>query len=426
MQIRNGGIKTITSKLIILFFVLFSLIVGFISESPNLVSGESSNLFWCGQEWSVRSNVGDPGNNNWGSSSDSAWVDENKKLHLTIKKVGDIWYSTEVDSVSKNFKYGVYKWTVDSPIMNYDPNVVAGMFYWLDDSHEIDIESTQWGDTGCNRLWYTVQPVSVSGNQHSTIAPNSAYTKATNITYQFYWQPTYVHFTAMLADGTVISDWNYTNSEYIPQSASGIAMNLWLMDGLAPTDGKNAEMVLSNFKYTPVKPPVVKLTNPIAAFIADKTSGAYPLKVIFTDTSAGKPTSWMWIFGDGAFSKTKNPTHTYVKANKYTVSLTVKNGVGSNSVTKIKYITVTAPPVKPVASFIANKVSGTHPLKVTFTDKSTGSPKSWKWSFGDGTYSTSKNPTHSYKKANVYTVSLTVSNKVGSNTSKKIKYITVK
>jgi endo-1,3-1,4-beta-glycanase ExoK len=412
------------SKSIVLSFVLFLLIVVSISVSPNIVHGEPSKLVWCGQEWSVRSDVGDPCNNNWGAS-DSAWVDENNKLHLTIKKVGDTWCSTEVDSISKNFKYGVYKWTVDSPIMNYDPNVVVGMFYWLDDSHEIDIESTQWGDTGCDRLWYTVQPFSVSGNLHSTIASNSAYAKATNMIYKFDWQPTYVHFTSMLADGTLISDWNYTNREYIPQSTSGIAMNLYLMDDLPPTNGKNVEMVLSNFKYTPVTPPVAKVTKPIASFKADKISGAYPITVIFTDTSTGTPTAWKWNFGDGTSSTSKNPTHTYVKTNTYTVSLTARNGVGSNTVTKSKYITATAPPVKLISSFTAKKVSGTHPLIVIFTDKSTGSPKSWKWSFGDGNISTVQSPSHKYTKKGTYTVSLTVKNADGSSSITKSRYITV-
>ncbi|MGV8077493.1 MAG: PKD domain-containing protein, partial [Methanosarcina sp.] len=64
--------------------------------------------------------------------------------------------------------------------------------------------------------------------------------------------------------------------------------------------------------------------------------------------------------------------------------------------------------------------------KVQFTDKSTNSPTSWKWSFGDGTYSTSKSPSHTYSKAGKYTASLTVKNSKGSNTKTASGHITVK
>jgi chitosanase len=80
----------------------------------------------------------------------------------------------------------------------------------------------------------------------------------------------------------------------------------------------------------------------------------------------------------------------------------------------------------PVASFSAKPTNGKAPLKVQFTDKSTGTPTSWKWSFGDGTYSIQKNPVHTYKKAGKYTVSLTVKNAEGSDTKKISDYITVK
>src|SRR5665647_3595414 len=52
----------------------------------------------------------------------------------------------------------------------------------------------------------------------------------------------------------------------------------------------------------------------------------------------------------------------------------------------------------PVAAFSAHQTSGYAPLKVAFTDKSTGTHTSCKWSFGDGTYSTVKNPAHTYTK----------------------------
>jgi PKD repeat protein len=63
---------------------------------------------------------------------------------------------------------------------------------------------------------------------------------------------------------------------------------------------------------------------------------------------------------------------------------------------------------------------------VKFTDKSKGSPTSWKWSFGDATYSTARNPSHNYNKVGKYTVSLTVKNSKGSNTKTMSGYINVK
>ena len=44
------------------------------------------------------------------------------------------------------------------------------------------------------------------------------------------------------------------------------------------------------------------------------------------------------------------------------------------------------------ADFSASTTSGNAPLKVTFTDKNTNNPTAWKWSFGDKTDSTAKNP----------------------------------
>jgi len=164
---------------------------------------------------------------------------------------------------------------------------------------------------------------------------------------------------------------------------------------------------------------------PIAAFSASPTSGNIPLKVTFTDKSTGSPTSWKWTFGDGKTSTSRNPAHTYAKAGKYTVSLTVKNAPGTNTKTIKNYITVKTAPVKPVAAFSASPTSGYAPLKVKFTDKSANSPTSWKWSFGDGKTSTSKSPTYTYSKAGKYTVSLTVKNAAGSSTKTIKNYIVV-
>jgi serine protease AprX len=79
----------------------------------------------------------------------------------------------------------------------------------------------------------------------------------------------------------------------------------------------------------------------------------------------------------------------------------------------------------PRANFTAKPTEGKAPLTVTFNDTSTGSPTSWKWSFGDGTTSTVQNLTHKYSKVGSYTVKLTATNTEGNNTTTKTNYIKV-
>ena len=92
-----------------------------------------------------------------------------------------------------------------------------------------------------------------------------------------------------------------------------------------------------------VKVDYIKVGVPVANFSADQTSGTAPLDVIFTDSSSGTPTSWLWDFGDGNTSTAQNPpTHTYSNPGQYTVTLTATNAQGSDPEVKVNYITVTS------------------------------------------------------------------------------------
>jgi parallel beta-helix repeat protein/predicted outer membrane repeat protein len=81
--------------------------------------------------------------------------------------------------------------------------------------------------------------------------------------------------------------------------------------------------------------------------------------------------------------------------------------------------------VLPSAGFSAFPVIGPVPLTVSFSDFSTADPSGWAWDFGDGGISTQQHPTHTYTAIGTYTVTLTVSNTVGSDTAVMASYITV-
>lgn len=159
---------------------------------------------------------------------------------------------------------------------------------------------------------------------------------------------------------------------------------------------------------------------PVSSFTASTLTGVAPLSVTFTDTSTGFPTAWSWNFRNGFNSSLQSPSATFNTAGTYTVSLTVSNAAGSS--TSSQTVTVTEPlPSPPVCSFSSNKMSGTVPLSVTFTDTSTGGlPTAWSWNFGNGSTSTQRNPSAAmYVTPGIYTITLTVSNAAGSSSSSK-------
>ncbi len=81
--------------------------------------------------------------------------------------------------------------------------------------------------------------------------------------------------------------------------------------------------------------------RPRADFSATPTRGLAPLAVVFADLSTGSPTSWQWEFGDGGRSSVQHPSHTYTQPGSYSVTLTVGNAAGTDSVTRSGYVTAT-------------------------------------------------------------------------------------
>jgi len=168
-------------------------------------------------------------------------------------------------------------------------------------------------------------------------------------------------------------------------------------------------------------PLTVGISSATASFSAIQSNGNVPFSVQFTDSSTYSPSSWSWDFGDGSISSGRNPIHKYTTAGVYTVTMTCNDAGGNNTSTLVNYITALVP--KPLPVFIASPTSGNMPLNVVFTDRSTLSPTSYLWDFGDGVTSDLQNPTHTYTVGGGYTVKLTVTNSGGSNVLTKTNYI---
>jgi PKD repeat protein len=159
---------------------------------------------------------------------------------------------------------------------------------------------------------------------------------------------------------------------------------------------------------------------PVASLATDKTKVATGEPVQFTSKSTGEITSWSWDFGDGNTSTQQNPFHAYAEKGNYTATLTVSNKAGSHA--KTVFITV----LEPVeANFSVPETKVKLGSSIQFVDESSGDVDSWSWDFGDGSTSTEQSPSHTYKDAGTYTVSLTVSNAVSSDIREKKNYINI-
>ncbi len=123
--------------------------------------------------------------------------------------------------------------------------------------------------------------------------------------------------------------------------------------------------------------------------------------------------SWAWDFGDGGVSTDMEPTHVYITAGTYNVSLTIVDTMNATN-TVIKPITVNPLP-NSLFSIDSPTCEGN---PVQFHDHSTtptGFITEWLWDFGDGNTTTvvfPNNPdvTYTYGSTGTFIVTLTITN----------------
>lgn len=127
-----------------------------------------------------------------------------------------------------------------------------------------------------------------------------------------------------------------------------------------------------------------------------------------------------WGFGDGTYAYTNDALHSYVIPLYDTSHL--KNYKVDHTVSYLSNVVTYSLSLDITSASVANfswTTDTSDTKKINFTDISLYNPTSWDWTFGDGSYSTSQNPSNTYSD---YTTSYTVT--LRSNTSAGLDSIT--
>jgi len=146
-----------------------------------------------------------------------------------------------------------------------------------------------------------------------------------------------VHISYTGGDATVYIDqrenggqWNFMGQYYF-EAGNTYTVTIVAQPGPSST-------CADSVKFTQVS----NEAAPVANFGTDQRTGYTPFVVQFYDWSSGIVDDWLWNFGDGATSAEENPSHEYTAPGDYTVSLTVSNAYGSDTVTQQAYLEIYA------------------------------------------------------------------------------------
>jgi gliding motility-associated-like protein len=225
--------------------------------------------------------------------------------------------------------------------------------------------------------------------------------------------PLTVDFSDTLAQG-VQYIWNFGDGT--PDQATATASNSHTYPNigsyqirLISIDSATCNIRDTSYTTINVRQDIAKL-----GFTYKKLPPCDSLKFEFTNTSfpsggakAFTPTSFRWVFGDGAtlIAGTQKVQHTYASSGTYIVRLELVDTGYCNY--PDAYIDTVRLSQNVDASFTTS-ARGCAPYNAVFTNTSLGG-RQFFWDFGDGSsISTAEDPTHLYSNPGSYTIKLTV------------------
>ncbi|WP_405366585.1 PKD domain-containing protein [Ruminobacter sp.] len=173
---------------------------------------------------------------------------------------------------------------------------------------------------------------------------------------------------------------------------------------------------------------------PVAKFGIKKNSsdGTVAFENQSSDPDEDDTLTYKWNFGDKYESTEASPVHKYAESGDYKVTLVAYDGKDYSEIsTMTVHVEIIPPPgpLRPEADF-SYEVNDN--LTVQFTDKSKHNGYDiddvsviYEWNFGDGSYSTEKNPSHKYDEYKTYTVVLTVTYEDGEEVIESSKSVQI-
>lgn len=219
----------------------------------------SRTIHFSGYDWEVREKeTSGPGPNHWDPKN--VWLDKAGNLHLKITKVNGEWYCAEVISKVK-FGFGKYEFQTVGRVDKLDRNIVLGLFDYPvpgedpDATNEIDIEFARWGNDKWPNGNFTVYPATGAigkNNSHTFEYALPENTPGMVATHRFTRARDRVLLDTFVGEKN-LAHWVYAPAEsrLIPQKPLAAHINLWLFEGRAPVDGKEVEVIIKRFTFTP-------------------------------------------------------------------------------------------------------------------------------------------------------------------------------
>ena len=226
-----------------------------------VTASQCATVSFSGHTWVVRSSGrGGPGPNYWEPNNVS--VDSNGYLHLRLTQQDGKWSCAELHT-QERLGFGRYEFWLTGPVDRLDRNVVLGLFNYptsdvgLDGTHEIDIEFAQWGISSAAGGNYTVWRATNSLRRESKAF--ALRLEGDSSEHSFTWASTNVVFESHEERAGVrtrqLATWVFrprNPAACISREPMPIHINLWCFRGQPPSDGKEVELIVRAFKFTPL------------------------------------------------------------------------------------------------------------------------------------------------------------------------------